>query len=239
MTPPITTLFAQIGTAESVGALWGLMVRYFRYKGFDAGAYILFDRGKLGEAVAILEYGFPPEVMETYAELGYGQHDAVLRVAMATGRPERRSRIIERYKLSRDETWHRSAMSRLGVGELLGLPLFGPHGRDAMAALARPRHQHMFEQANLTELHMAAQAAHLRAFALRPMPGQELDGLSLREVEILRLIAQGKSNSVIAVILGIAPGTVDTYLRRVFDKLGVADRTSAAVKGVGLGLIRA
>ena len=239
MSRAISTLFAQIGMTESVAALWALMVRYYREKGFDAAAYILFDRGRLGQAVAILEYGFPPEVMETYAELGYGQHDAVLRVAMSTGRPERRSRIIERFKLSRDEIWHREAMQALGVGEVLGLPLFGPHGRDALGALAGARHHHVFEAANLTELHMAAQAAHLRAFALRPMPGQELDGLSLREVEILRLIAQGKSNSVIAVILGIAPGTVDTYLRRIFDKLGVADRTSAAVKGVSLGLIRA
>ncbi|MCW2404603.1 DNA-binding NarL/FixJ family response regulator [Sphingobium sp. B1D7B] len=52
-------------------------------------------------------------------------------------------------------------------------------------------------------------------------------------------MAKGKSNNVIAKILSVAPGTVDTYLRRVFNKLGVADRTTAAVKGVGMGLIQA
>ena len=52
-------------------------------------------------------------------------------------------------------------------------------------------------------------------------------------------MAQGKSNGVIADILSISPGTVDTYLRRIFEKLDVTDRTSAAVKGVSMGLIRA
>jgi DNA-binding NarL/FixJ family response regulator len=44
---------------------------------------------------------------------------------------------------------------------------------------------------------------------------------------------------VIAEILAISPGTVDTYMRRIYDKLEVSDRTSAAVKGVGMGLIAA
>jgi DNA-binding CsgD family transcriptional regulator len=75
---------------------------------------------------------------------------------------------------------------------------------------------------------------------LRPDRPVEIDNpLSARELEILRWVAQGKSNVVIADILQISSGTVDTYLRRVFEKLNVADRTSAAVKGVGLGLIAA
>ena len=86
---------------------------------------------------------------------------------------------------------------------------------------------------------MVAQAAHLKGLNIRPLPVDETAMLSLREVEILRWVAQGKSNGVIADILSISPGTVDTYLRRIFEKLDVADRTSAAVKGVSMGLIRA
>lgn len=234
----VNALFGQIERAGSAGALWGLMVRYFRDSGFDAGAYILFDRVHLGDAVAILDYGFPPEIMATYAALGYGRYDAVLRVAMATGRPISRSALGKPFKLSRQETWHRNSMQRLGVEELIGLPLFGPHGRDALAVLAHPHSPRAIEQAHLTELHMAAQAAHLRGFTLQPTVPPEPDGLSLREIEILRLIAQGKSNGVIAEILGISAGTVDTYVRRIFEKMQVTDRTSAAVKGVSMGLIR-
>ena len=50
-------------------------------------------------------------------------------------------------------------------------------------------------------------------------------------------MARGKSNGVIAEILGISDHTVDTLVRRVFAKLGVGDRISAAIKGIGAGLV--
>jgi DNA-binding CsgD family transcriptional regulator len=61
--------------------------------------------------------------------------------------------------------------------------------------------------------------------------------LSDRQKEILTWVALGKSNSVIASILGISPHTVDTHLRRTFERLGTTDRTVAAIKGIEAGLI--
>jgi len=229
----------QIEKAESLAALWALTVRHFRAQGFEAVGYILFDHGNIGQAVALLEHGFPSDVLSTYAALGYGRNDATLRVAMATGSPVLRSKVPEHYKLSREEAWHRKVMEGLGVGELLALPLYGPGGRDALCALTRAADPALFEQANVVALQMVAQAAHLKAFSMRTVEPAGGHGLSPREVEILRWVAQGKSNGVIAEILEISIGTVDTYLRRLFEKLEVADRTSAAVKGVSMGLIRA
>lgn len=51
--------------------------------------------------------------------------------------------------------------------------------------------------------------------------------LSLRELEVLRLIAGGKSNKEIAVHLGIVEGTVKAHLTHIFTKLGAADRAQA------------
>lgn len=61
--------------------------------------------------------------------------------------------------------------------------------------------------------------------------------LTRRERDVLEWIAQGKSNPVIAEILGISIHTVDTHIRRIFRKLGVNDRTTAAIKGLGAGLV--
>ncbi|MCB1402817.1 MAG: helix-turn-helix transcriptional regulator, partial [Rhodobacteraceae bacterium] len=61
--------------------------------------------------------------------------------------------------------------------------------------------------------------------------------LSERETEVLAWVARGKSNSAIGEILGISAHTVDAHLRRIYLKLGVFDRISAALRGIGVGLI--
>lgn len=61
--------------------------------------------------------------------------------------------------------------------------------------------------------------------------------LTERESDVLRLITQGKSNKEIGVALEISPYTVKTHIRNLTQKLGVDDRTQAAVKALTEGLI--
>ena len=61
--------------------------------------------------------------------------------------------------------------------------------------------------------------------------------LSVREVEVLRLVADGLTNSVIGRRLYISEATVKTHLLRSYQKLGVDDRTAAVTRGVQLGLL--
>lgn len=62
--------------------------------------------------------------------------------------------------------------------------------------------------------------------------------LSRRENEVLTWIARGKSSSAIATILGVSVSSIDTYTRRIFEKMGVNDRVSAVVNGIVEGLIK-
>jgi DNA-binding NarL/FixJ family response regulator len=66
-----------------------------------------------------------------------------------------------------------------------------------------------------------------------PPPG----GLTPREAEVLRLIARGLSNREIAEALGTAEGTVKNQASSVLAKLGVRDRTRAALRALELGLL--
>jgi len=61
--------------------------------------------------------------------------------------------------------------------------------------------------------------------------------LSEREVEILRLIANGASNREIADTLFLAEGTVKNHVTNILGKLGVRDRTQAAIKAKDMGLV--
>jgi NarL family two-component system response regulator LiaR len=63
-----------------------------------------------------------------------------------------------------------------------------------------------------------------------------VEELTPRELEVLRLIARGRSNKVIALELGMAEKTVKTHVSHLLAKLGVADRTQAALYAVREGL---
>ena len=72
----------------------------------------------------------------------------------------------------------------------------------------------------------------------RPQKEESLRGtLTPREIKVLTLIARGYTNQKIAHALGISASTVKKHLRGVISKLGVSDRTQAAVRAVELGVL--
>jgi DNA-binding NarL/FixJ family response regulator len=68
-------------------------------------------------------------------------------------------------------------------------------------------------------------------------PDQLPHSLTKRELEVLRLLAQGQTNQEIAQGLVVSPLTVKTHVQRIIGKLGVSDRTQAAVRAAELGLL--
>jgi DNA-binding NarL/FixJ family response regulator len=65
----------------------------------------------------------------------------------------------------------------------------------------------------------------------------EPESLTSRELGVLRLLTEGRTNRQIAHDLHLSLSTVKRHLERIISKLGVSDRTQAAVKAVDLGLI--
>ena len=62
-------------------------------------------------------------------------------------------------------------------------------------------------------------------------------GITQREIEVLRLLAQGRTNPEIANELEISRGTVKIHVQHIIAKLGVSDRTQAAVRAIELGFL--
>jgi len=102
-----------------------------------------------------------------------------------------------------------------------------------------------------SELARAVRAAHAGEALIDPVIAARLvdaiaqsagepvpERLTAREQEVLALIARGYSNKRIALELGIAEKTVKTHVGHVLAKLGVSDRTQAAVHAVRMGLDR-
>lgn len=72
---------------------------------------------------------------------------------------------------------------------------------------------------------------------LKPTATEPKGRLSARELEVLRLIVDGKSNPEIAALLYLSLSTVKCHVRSIMDKLAVDDRVQAAVMALRVGLV--
>jgi DNA-binding CsgD family transcriptional regulator len=62
-------------------------------------------------------------------------------------------------------------------------------------------------------------------------------GITEREADVLQLLAAGRSNKEIAILLEVSPNTVKTHIARLYEKLGAGRRTAAVRSARELGLV--
>lgn len=102
---------------------------------------------------------------------------------------------------------------------------------------------YLLKDASRDEIIAAIEAVHAGERFVPPRIQQRLGerrarpALSAKEVEILQLIVQGKSNKEIGTELNITEFTVKGHLKNIFLKLQVSDRTEAAIKAVWEGIV--
>jgi DNA-binding NarL/FixJ family response regulator len=73
------------------------------------------------------------------------------------------------------------------------------------------------------------------AFGVRPGRSRTLARLTERELDVVRLVVDGRSNDEIAGRLGIGPKTVESHLRRLFERFDLASRTELATRALREG----
>ena len=85
-------------------------------------------------------------------------------------------------------------------------------------------------------IHQAV-AQKLISFVTRQKEEIPIEPLSDREMEVLQLLAKGKTNKAIAAQLGISDRTVQGHIAHIFGKMNVANRTEAVMHAISLGWI--
>lgn len=229
-----------INSAETSAALWRAVRGYYRDLGFRGLAYFVANRGSMGarKGFNIVHRGFPREISRVYIDQRLGELDPGPPFALSRGVPLRWSVMWQMFEPDAEQRMFLERMRAAELGDGYSFPVFGPSSRNGCITIGNVVGEQALDRAPVDEMHLVAQAAHMRLCQM--LPDRPLEKpLSARELEILDWVARGKSNSVIADILSLSGATVDTYLRRIYDKLDVSDRTSAAVRGVGMGLIAA
>jgi DNA-binding NarL/FixJ family response regulator len=71
----------------------------------------------------------------------------------------------------------------------------------------------------------------------QPRAAGEIESLTPREIEVLRLLSRGQTNPQIAQNLKVSRGTVKIHVQHIISKLGVSDRTQAAVRAIEAGIL--
>jgi DNA-binding CsgD family transcriptional regulator/tetratricopeptide (TPR) repeat protein len=177
------------------------------------------------------------EIADVYDTAGLHARTAYAHGAadLADGRPEAALPALRRaWRLWSDlDTPYEAARSRVLVG--LACRALGDVGTAVMEFdAARDAFARLGAAADVarTEALVAGPAA---AGAPGPPPART-DGLSPRELEVLRLVAAGRSNQAIATELLISERTVERHVSNIFGKLGVGSRTAAAAYAFAHGI---
>jgi LuxR family quorum-sensing system transcriptional regulator CciR len=139
--------------------------------------------------------------------------------------------------LTADQQAFLQTLAEASGSDGLAIPCFGPHARCGFVGAGKASSGASFEPRNVMKAEVVGRRSFQRYCEIVIMDEVPAPPLSNREQDVIVLIAQGKSNSVISEILGLSSSTVNSYVRRIFEKLSVNDRTTAAVRALALGLI--
>jgi LuxR family transcriptional regulator, maltose regulon positive regulatory protein len=133
--------------------------------------------------------------------------------------------------------WAALARARVELGQV---ELAQAAGARALELATRAGDAQVARSARST-LARAAEMQALDGVGVRPSPpagpGSPVESLTAREIEVLRLVARGRSNSQIATELFVTVGTVKSHLHTISGKLAAANRVEAVVRGRELGLL--
>lgn len=116
------------------------------------------------------------------------------------------------------------------------IPVHGANGRGGAAVIGFTDDNRRHRKQEIQHIQWACESAHRNFCQLRKQNARKVKSISKREKEVMKWVAAGKSNTVIADIIGISPHTVNGYLRSIYLKTGASDRTTATLRCIGESL---
>jgi DNA-binding CsgD family transcriptional regulator len=229
---------ADIGNTRSFRRLSVICASHFRALGATMMSY--HHLPPLGAVdyhptIMIATYGFPENWVARYVSEKYFDVDPIPRHARFVTEPFWWREAASFPGLSKAEIAFLDYLTQAELGDGLAVPVFGPLARNGYVGLGFGKSPPALSHHDIIRIQWACQLGHLRYCHLLGVDTTNADTLSAREREVVDWVARGKSNAVIGEILGISTSTVDTHLRRVYSKLGVSDRVTAALRALSMG----
>lgn len=185
----------------------------------------------------ISSIGFRPDWIKRFCDKRYYEVSKFVSSAMHNSEPRKWTDFQKSADLNERERAMLADFTRYNPGRGIVIPVFGPHERNGVFTIGFGPNCEPPSGITIPELQFVSQILHHRLCCLVQREIFDAIKLSKRERDVLEKIAIGQSTREIAADLGIKTSTVDTYVRRIFDKLNVSSRNSAVLRASALGLI--
>ena len=224
-------------STQEVARLFGEVLKDY---GYDRFCYSLVtDHPSLGlNAGHGIVANYPEDWMAHYKANLYEKKDPVPWYAFETLRPFTWESIQQTRELKADAKKVMNEAREAGLLDGVAIPICGHNGELAGVGMASSTGGIRPDIGVLRKLRTLAMEFHL-AFTDLEKKDRTVGNIHLtsREKEILLWVAEGKSDSIIADIIGVSHAAIRFHLNNIFKKLGANERTLATVKALRLGLI--
>lgn len=236
----LESYFERTQTCETEDDLFRQFAVFADGYGADVCSYLIVAKRlrAVPFEVGLVWQNFPADWVKDYLDGGFHEFDPILEQARREARPFHWFDVEDKFSLTARQKQFLIDLKATGLTDGIAVPVFGPMGTIAYFGLGCMQGALEMSERQELEIQCACLQTHNRYFELSHINGLPPNKpLSPREKEVLSLVAGGLSNNFIAERLDISENTVDTMLRRVFSKLGVHNRISAVLQGIGSGVI--
>ena len=206
---------------------------------FDFSGFMLF-----GIPVAMDEYllakielsDLPDGLIEAYDELGLLKNSQIFRMLRRSTIPlTLNPQAVQDARHTKEAAAAAQFLAQYNITATAFFPVHGPEGSRAALGFLGERNQ--LSHAELGELGVFAAHAYNIYSNLKDSRRDVEATLTMRELEALHWVANGKTSSEIASILSLSEHTVNTYINNAIHKLDCVNRTQLVAKALRLHLI--
>ncbi len=228
----LSQFIADVGNASTAGAVWPMLKTFAEQ--FGVTHVSVFEKART-EDTALGARLFSDGGID-FGDSHPSAPNPLILAALQSRRPVTASELLGQGMVV--GRWQESFRFITKQGDALAIPM-GCEEVEGLAILSGPIEPLSVDARTL--LQIATHTAFRRSAQLRGegADGSPHAGLSARQAECLRWVAQGKTDPEIGIILGVSPRTVRFHLDKAKDKLKVMTRVQAVTKAVKDRLIAA
>lgn len=221
--------------AETPDDVYALFIQAMQRFGFDRSVYSFLTRhASVGfEAGHAIACAYPDDWMEHYFARQYQRIDPVIGEALRSSRPF----LWDTLPMDADQQRLMDESKELRLFDGVGIPMHSANGEVAAIGVASSERMGDIAPHQMSLLHAYAFQFH-HAYTAK-LAAEETPRIALtpKESEVLHWMAEGKTLNDIAEIMHLSEDTIRYYLKAIYRKLGVNQRTQAVIKGIRYGLL--